>query len=262
MMSNTGACAVADEIEEVTEELGQTSVEDTLESKDSAPSEDDKSQEADGITEYGAETSDESEKDDAAGFVECLECDLDGDVEDDDPEVPIPFGLGDAASAKSGVMEITPEQLGKFEDDECPEMPDVENEGMGKEPHHSWDLSTKEIGKEGEKLAAAYLSQQGYEVVKTNEWFANNEVDIIAFDPSENEYVLVEVKTRTDFGNKEVIPEIAVTRQKQRRYRNAALLYLATRDLSHVRFDVIAINIVAERHARLRHLVGAYTFDY
>ena len=181
---------------------------------------------------------------------------------DDDPEIAIPFMGGSDESVSSGVMEISNSELERFGVGEVFGTPDLENQTWEDGTHHSWDLSTSSIGKEGERLAAAYLSQQGYEVVKTNEWFANNEVDIVAYDPNEHEYVLVEVKTRVDLGADEVIPEIAVTREKQRRYRNAALLYLATRDLSHVRFDVIAINIVAERHARLRHLIGAYNFDY
>ena len=41
-----------------------------------------------------------------------------------------------------------------------------------------------------------------------------------------------------------------------------ALFYLALHPNVHsVRFDVIALNIVAERTAHLRHLVAAYEFE-
>ena len=41
-----------------------------------------------------------------------------------------------------------------------------------------------------------------------------------------------------------------------------ALFYMAEHpEVSSVRFDVIAINIVGERLAKLRHLVGAFAWD-
>jgi putative endonuclease len=58
------------------------------------------------------------------------------------------------------------------------------------------------------------------------------------------------------------MPELAVDGQKQMRYRRMALFYMAEHpDVSSARFDVIAINIVGERLAKLRHLVGAYAWD-
>ena len=58
------------------------------------------------------------------------------------------------------------------------------------------------------------------------------------------------------------MPEIAVDDRKQRRYRSFALYYLAEHpEEDIVRFDVIAINIIGERLAKLRHLVGAFACD-
>jgi|LAHS01.1.fsa_nt_gb putative endonuclease len=123
------------------------------------------------------------------------------------------------------------------------------------------EYSSKEIGDEGESLAASYLERRGYVLVDRNWSSSAGEVDIIAED--DDETVLLEVKTRLALGeDADTMPELAVDAKKQRRYRRLALLYLADHPhVSSVRFDVIAINLVAERTARLRHLIGAFSWD-
>ena len=123
------------------------------------------------------------------------------------------------------------------------------------------EYSSKEIGDEGESLAASYLERRGYVLVDRNWSSSAGEVDIIAED--DDETVLLEVKTRLALGeDADTMPELAVDAKKQRRSRRLALLYLADHPhVSSVRFDVIAINLVAERTARLRHLIGAFSWD-
>jgi len=123
------------------------------------------------------------------------------------------------------------------------------------------DYTSKEIGDEGESLAASYLERRGYVLVDRNWRCDAGEIDIIAED--EDETVLLEVKTRLALEEEaDTMPELAVDSKKQRRYRRLALLYLADHPhVSSVRFDVIAINLIAERTARLRHLIGAFSWD-
>lgn len=124
------------------------------------------------------------------------------------------------------------------------------------------EYTPREIGCEGERLAAAYLRRRNYRVICRN-WRSDvGEVDVVCEDGS-GEVVLVEVKTRLDLGAAgDVMPELAVDRRKQRRYRKLALCYLLTHpEVEVVRFDVIAISIVGERCARLRHLIGAFSWD-
>ena len=60
--------------------------------------------------------------------------------------------------------------------------------------------SSKNIGKQGEIIAANYLQKNGYEILSMN--FANDlgyrrgELDIVAKDPATEEIVFVEVKSR------------------------------------------------------------------
>ncbi len=52
------------------------------------------------------------------------------------------------------------------------------------------------IGNIGEDIAAAYLSERGYLIIKRNFYTFRGEIDIIAYETKLNEYVFVEVKYR------------------------------------------------------------------
>jgi putative endonuclease len=125
------------------------------------------------------------------------------------------------------------------------------------------DMTGKQLGAEGERLARVYLRERGYSIVERNWRCGNGEADIVALDKRTGETVLIEVKTRVDLGaERSLIPELSVTSKKQRIYRMLALAYLSMHANIHaIRFDVIAITIVREHHANLRHLRSAYVFD-
>lgn len=124
------------------------------------------------------------------------------------------------------------------------------------------ESGTKEIGRTGEDIAAQYLALNGYEILERNWRCAFGEADIIA--EADGTVVLVEVKTR--FSNvawSDQVPELAVDARKRSRYQKLALMYLSLQTrVDTVRFDVVAINVYDEQTARLRHLVGAYEWDY
>jgi putative endonuclease len=93
------------------------------------------------------------------------------------------------------------------------------------------------IGKWGEDIAAAYLSDKGYSLLERNARTPYGEIDLV-FRRGE-ETIFVEVKTRTSsrFGP----PEIAVTPKKAEHLRNAAMHYAAEHDISHWQIDVLSI---------------------
>ena len=130
------------------------------------------------------------------------------------------------------------------------------------------EYTTKELGTQGERIATSYLAEHGYRILDMN-WRCNaGEVDIVAtMDEPEEELrrsvVLVEVKTRLALGDEaDYMPELAVDPQKKSRYRMLGLLYLVQHnEIDSVRVDVVAVNIVGERNAKLRHLLGAVTWD-
>ncbi|WP_130812128.1 YraN family protein [Olsenella sp. Marseille-P4559] len=130
------------------------------------------------------------------------------------------------------------------------------------------EYTTKELGAQGERIAASFLADHGYRILDMNWRCPAGEIDIVATmdDPDEGlrrSAILVEVKTRLALGDEaDYVPELAVDPQKKLRYRMLGLYYLVQHtELDSVRFDVVAINIVGEGQAKLRHLLGAFTWD-
>jgi putative endonuclease len=109
-------------------------------------------------------------------------------------------------------------------------------------------MSSTEIGRQGEEIAAQALEAHGYALVERNWRCPAGEVDIVARDGET--WVFVEVKLRQgeDFGS----PEEAVTGAKQERLLQAALVYLAEHDLRDVawRVDVVAISLASDGKVR------------
>lgn len=127
------------------------------------------------------------------------------------------------------------------------------------------ELTPQEVGRLGEDMAASYLERRGWRVLERNWRSTFGEADIIAQDVNdewdEQSIVLVEVKTRLALGDDgEIMPEVAVDELKRDRYRMIALCYIVQHPQIHcARFDVIAVSIVGEGNARLRHLYGAFS---
>lgn len=97
-------------------------------------------------------------------------------------------------------------------------------------------------GKEGEKIAAAFLKKNGYRISEINFRCVLGEIDIIARDKSE--LVFIEVKTRKsgELG----YPEQAVGIRKQKKMSHLALWYLQSKNITDAdaRFDVVAITML------------------
>ncbi|MDQ5929930.1 MAG: putative endonuclease [Bacteroidota bacterium] len=96
-----------------------------------------------------------------------------------------------------------------------------------------------ELGKLGEKMAAEYLLENGYEILETNWRFQKAEVDIIC--KMNNILAIVEVKTRTSI---EVgLPIESVNLKKIKLLTKAIDEYVCAKNLDlEVRFDVISIH--------------------
>ncbi|NVO19899.1 MAG: YraN family protein [Bacteroidetes bacterium] len=111
-----------------------------------------------------------------------------------------------------------------------------------------------DLGKNGENIAANYLTRKGYQIIKRNWRYNRDEIDIIAKDG--DWLVIVEVKTRTSdwFGE----PEMAVTRTKQQSLVRAAQGYIMETDFKgETRFDVIGI-LFDKQQVKLNHVEDAF----
>ena len=130
----------------------------------------------------------------------------------------------------------------------------------GREPAPVADMTPEEVEAEGLKLARLYLARRGYEVADEEFGCADGNLPIVADDDGET--VLVGVRTSRDLEGEDTIPALAVDGARQSELRRVALLHLAAHPtLDRIRVDVIAISIVGERCARLRHLIGAYSWE-
>ena len=100
-------------------------------------------------------------------------------------------------------------------------------------------LDKKMFGNIGEIIGSKYLEQIGYKVIERNFSCRQGEIDIIAKD--RNEYVFIEVKTRSNliFGK----PKEAVNYYKQTHILKSTKYYLYIHKLNNcfIRFDVIEI---------------------
>ena len=112
-----------------------------------------------------------------------------------------------------------------------------------------------------EELAARYLESRGYEIVERNYRCCEGEADLVVYDPSSEEVVLVEVKARRGH-EPDCYPEEAVSRSKRRRYRRIAHQFIADHyPCPSIRFDVIAVSFDTVSVGEIRHLYGAFDWE-
>lgn len=120
-------------------------------------------------------------------------------------------------------------------------------------------MDNAELGARGEDAAVAYLLRSGMEILDRNWRNGRGELDIIALDG--DALVFCEVKTRRTEARGSA--EDAVSPAKQRQLIRIARAYLAGTGLDDcpVRFDVIAIRLLSEERALLRHHRAAFLVE-
>jgi len=123
------------------------------------------------------------------------------------------------------------------------------------------DQNRKTIGETGEKVAANFLRNKGYEILDMN--FQNSsgrrigEIDIVAKDPKEDEIVFVEVKTRESRRYSDTLPEENINHAKLRRLDKIASIYLRNKKMDGCayRFDAVSVWLdYATRTAKIKHI--------
>ena len=115
-------------------------------------------------------------------------------------------------------------------------------------------MSTRDVGRAGEGIAAKYLEKQGAAIIARNFTVRGGEIDLIAEKDDIVHFVEVKLRNNLAFGR----GAEAVTKEKQRRICRAAVRFLAQRGWQErfCRFDVIEICPPDE----LRYIERA--FDY
>lgn len=135
----------------------------------------------------------------------------------------------------------------------------IEEAKRTKEPKETKDVasySPHELGKRGEEAAACFLERREYEILDRNWKCIAGEADIVALQ--DDTLCFIEVKTRKDA--QKGFPSEAVDTRKRSRYERIAACYLKDHDYAdvRVRFDIIAILVLGEDRAFLRHHLNAF----
>jgi len=111
------------------------------------------------------------------------------------------------------------------------------------------------LGKRGERVAAEFLKDSGYEIIGMN--FKNKlgravgEIDIIVKDLSNQDLVFVEVKTREYQKYKDTLPEENITPSKLRKLSRIAGIWLKCKNLSDASYRFDAISVWLDRKANI-----------
>lgn len=115
-----------------------------------------------------------------------------------------------------------------------------------------------ELGRQGEELAAAYLTGLGFEIIERNARGRTGELDLVCRQG--DTLVFVEVKTRGP--GSRARPDQAVNPRKRGRLARAAAAWLGRRNMwdRPCRFDVVAVTLDGER-TTVRHYENAFSLQ-
>lgn len=82
-------------------------------------------------------------------------------------------------------------------------------------------MSTLDIGRHGEQVAADYLREKQFAIHDCNVRLGRDEIDIVAYDTVERCLVFVEVKTRSRY-DADFLPHLALSHNKRKKMKRAA----------------------------------------
>ncbi len=111
----------------------------------------------------------------------------------------------------------------------------------------------KELGLEGEQIAANYLRKRGWDILEMNYRYSRSEIDLIASKPEIIIFVEVKTRTNTNFG----LPEHFVDEKKGENIIRGAEHYL--REINwdgNIRFDIISI--IKKESIEIQHFEDAF----
>lgn len=113
----------------------------------------------------------------------------------------------------------------------------------------------KNLGELGENKAINFLIKNGYNILEKNFRSKHGEIDIIAKE--KNEYVFIEVKTRTSI--KYGMPVEAVDKNKKEHILNASKYYIYKNYLQNqfIRYDIIEVYINKNNYL-INHIKNAF----
>lgn len=124
------------------------------------------------------------------------------------------------------------------------------------------DWSDSEASVYGGTMACHYLSLRGLDILERDCECGAGVIDIVA-EEEDGTVVLVVTMTRLRIGDEsDSLPSLDVDGECRRHYRDLALTYLLEHPaVTSMRFDVIAIDLLGKKDAKLRHLFGSLSWE-
>jgi len=119
----------------------------------------------------------------------------------------------------------------------------------------------RSVGARGERAAAKWLADHGYQIIGRNISLAGVEADLLAYTPDKTTIAIIEVKASA---NPDRTVEDRIDEQKQKRLaRFAAMLHRQPKYNSRrIRFDVVAVLMDHERPLEVKHYEAAFESAY
>ena len=123
------------------------------------------------------------------------------------------------------------------------------------------ELSRKELGDLGEKIAQKYLKTKGYEIIELNYRKRQGEIDLIG--KLNDSLVFFEIKTRRLLSGKYGLPEESVSYFKQKKILKTAEFFLYEKGYDPLetnwQFDILTIIVnIEKKKAVVRHINNAF----
>ncbi|MCL2888547.1 MAG: YraN family protein [Elusimicrobia bacterium] len=109
-----------------------------------------------------------------------------------------------------------------------------------------------DLGKTGEEAAAEFLRGKGYEIALQNYGRKSGELDIVAVKNGRLSFVEVKARGYDAYGG----PLLAVSKAKQNKIVNAALLYIKE---TRPKFDTITFDVITILDGKIEHIENAFT---
>jgi putative endonuclease len=115
------------------------------------------------------------------------------------------------------------------------------------------------LGQWGENLAARYLVEKGYSILRRNYRTPYGEIDLVSCQETLEGQVLVFVEVKTRSGQAFGYPEESITASKQEHLLAVAQYYLQQQPdwQGGWRIDVIAIQRLQQASVQIRHFENA-----
>lgn len=118
------------------------------------------------------------------------------------------------------------------------------------------DKTSRNIGNQGEDIAAAYLESKDWLIFDRNYYFEKAEVDIVATDRNYIVFVEVKYRSNTFFGE----PEDSISSKKIDNIKKAAEAWLYERKMETAiaRYDVISIVQQEHEAPQIKHFKDVF----